>query len=74
MGANHLEIDWSGGTLKDLLSFLIQEKGPDLEKELRGEDGSFAYLVSINGKVKRDLSTPIEDGDEIFIFTPIGGG
>jgi acetyltransferase len=36
--------------------------------------GSFAYLVSVNGKIHRDLSTIIRDGDEIFFFTPLGGG
>ena len=74
MGGNKLEMDWSWGTLGDLLSSLIKQKGPELENELTGEDGSFAYLVSINGRIKRDLSTPIQDGDEIFFFTPLGGG
>jgi len=74
MGGNKLEMDWSGGTLGDLLSSLIKKNGPELEKEFTGEDGSFAYLVSINGRIKRDLSTPIQDGDEIFFFTPLGGG
>ncbi len=74
IGGTKLEMDWSGGTLGDLVSSLIKQRGPELEKELKGEDGSFAYLVSINGRIKRDLSTPIQDGDEIFFFTPLGGG
>ncbi len=45
-----------------------------MEKELKGEDGSLAYIVSINGKIGRDLSTPVPDGAEIFFFTPLGGG
>jgi hypothetical protein len=40
---------------------------------VHAEDGSFAYLVSINGKIHRDLTTPIPDGDDIY-FTPMGGG
>ncbi len=74
MGGPKIEMEWSGGTLEDLIRFLIQKGGPELEKELKGEDGSFAYIVSINGKVGRELSTPIPDGAEVFFFTPLGGG
>ncbi|MDO9349951.1 MAG: MoaD/ThiS family protein [Deltaproteobacteria bacterium] len=74
IGGSKIEMEWSEGTLGDLISSLIEKRGPELEKELKGEDGSFPYLVSINGRIKRDLSTPIQDGDEIFFFTPLGGG
>ena len=74
MGGTKIEMEWSGGTLEDLIQSLIQKGGPELEKELKGEDGSFAYIVSINGKIRRELSTPIPDGAEIFFFTPLGGG
>ncbi len=53
---------------------LVKKGGQELEKELIGENGSFAYIVSINGKVGRELSTPIPDGAEVFFFTPLGGG
>jgi MoaD family protein len=74
IGNSKIEIEWSGGTLEDLIHYLAKKKGPELEKELKGEDGSLAYLFSINGKIKRELSTVIQDGDEVFIFTPMGGG
>jgi len=74
IGGSKIEMEWSEGTLGDLISSLIEKRGPELEKELKGEDGAFPYLVSINGRIKRDLSTPIQDGDEIFFFTPLGGG
>ncbi len=74
MGGTKIEVEWSGGTLEDLILFLIKKVGPELEKELKGEDGSFAYIVSINGKIRRELSTPIPDGAEVFFFTPLGGG
>lgn len=74
MGGTKIEVEWSGGTLEDLIHFLIKKGGPELEKELKGEDGSFAYIVSINGKIRRELSTPIPDGAEVFFFTPLGGG
>ena len=74
MGGTKIEVEWSGGTLEDLILFLIKKVGPELENELKGEDGSFAYIVSINGKIRRELSTSIPDGAEVFFFTPLGGG
>jgi molybdopterin converting factor small subunit len=74
LGEGKIELIWPGGTLEDLVHLLIDRKGHGIEKELKAEDGSFAYLVSINGKVHRDLTTPIQDGDDIFFFTPMGGG
>ena len=74
LGHNKVEMDWAGGTLEDLIHILVEKMGAEVERELKGEDGVFAYLVSINGKIHRELSTPIQDGDEIFFFTPLGGG
>lgn len=74
IGHGKIEMEWPGGTLGDLIRSLIEKSGPDVKKELIEDDGSFAYVVSINGKIHRDLSTPVQDGDEVFFFTPIGGG
>lgn len=74
IGQGKIEMEWPGGTLGDLIRTLIEKSGPELKKELIEEDGSFTYVVSINGKIHRDLSTPVQDGDEVFFFTPIGGG
>lgn len=68
IGNGKIEIEWSGGTLEDLIHYLAEKKGPELEKELKGEDGALAYLVSINGKIQRELSTAIQDGDEVFFL------
>ena len=74
LGEGKFELAWPGGTLGDLVHLLIEQRGHEVEKELKAEDGSFAYLVSINGKIHRDPTTPIRDGDDIFFFTPMGGG
>jgi molybdopterin converting factor small subunit len=74
LGGSKTEVEWAGGTLKDLILALVKKGGPELDKELKGEDGSLAYIVSINGKIGRELSTPIPDGAEVFFFTPLGGG
>ena len=75
IGSTSIQIEWPGGTLEDLVRHLAGAKWANLEKELRGEeDGSPAYLFSVNGQVHRELSTIIQDGDEVFIFAPMGGG
>ena len=74
IGSGKIEIGWRGRTLEDLIQSLVERYGPEVEKELRNEDGSFAYIVSINGRVERDLSASVQDGDELFFFTPMGGG
>lgn len=74
LGQTKVEMEWAGGNLGDLIHLLVEKRGTEVERELKGEDGSIAYLVSINGKIHRELSTPIRDGDEIFFFTPLGGG
>jgi sulfur carrier protein ThiS len=46
-------------TLKDLLTML----GIDIK-----------VICSINGQVEQDLSTPLQEGDEVRIFRPSAGG
>jgi molybdopterin converting factor small subunit len=74
LGNGRIEIDWPGGTLEDLILCLAGRTRSGLEKELRSEDGSLAYLFSVNGKIFREPSAAIHDGDEVFIFAPMGGG
>ena len=74
IGGKSIELDWPGGTLHDLIRFLIERGGPEMEEELKNKDGNLDYLVSINGKIEKALSTTINDSDEIFFYTPIGGG
>lgn len=74
MGGTKVEMEWPGGTLEDLIHALIEKAGLGIEKELKNEEGALAYIVSVNGKIERKLSTAIHDGDEIFFFTPLGGG
>ncbi len=74
IGNGKIRMEWAGGTVEDLVRHLIERAGPEVERELKGEDGSFDYVVSINGKVQRDFSVQIQDGDEIVFFLPMGGG
>ena len=74
IGSGKLQIEWAEGTVEELIRHLIERTGPEVERELKGEEGSFDYVVSINGKVQRDFSIQIQDGDEIVFFLPMGGG
>lgn len=31
-------------------------------------------LVSLNGKIERDFERVLQDGDEVQLFRPVGGG
>jgi molybdopterin converting factor small subunit len=74
IGGARIELDWTGGTLKDLIRHLAETRWSELESELKEADGELSYLFSVNGKVQRQLSTVIRDGDVVFIFAPVGGG
>jgi len=74
IGKRRLEVEWPGGTLAELIRYLHEKTGTDVEKALRGDDGSLAYVVSVNGKIQKELSALIHDGDEISFLLPIGGG
>ncbi len=51
----------------------FEKEGVKVEKESMAKDGSFAYIVSINGKIHRDLSSHSGWRWGLF-FTPLGGG
>ncbi|UCE74446.1 MAG: MoaD family protein [Methanomassiliicoccales archaeon] len=52
---------------------------PDLKKELFNEQGEVTFSVNIfvNDKpisALEDVNTRLDEGDEILIFMPVGGG
>ena len=57
-GRTTLELP-EGSTLNDLLDRL---------------DIQILALCSINNRLEYDLTTQLKDGDEVYIFRPIGGG
>ncbi len=74
IGKRRIEIEWPGGTLEELIRYLHEKTGADIESEVKEADGSLAYVVTLNGEIQRSLSVPIQDGDEISFLLPIGGG
>jgi sulfur carrier protein ThiS len=57
-GRTTLELP-EGSTLTDLLNKL---------------DIKITAICSINNQLEYDLTTQLKDGDEVYIFRPVGGG
>jgi molybdopterin converting factor small subunit len=74
IGNKRIEIEWPGGTLEELIRYLHEKTGANIEGEVLEADGSLAYVVTVNGEIQRTLSASIQDGDEISFLLPIGGG
>ena len=67
-----------GDTVGKALADLVQ-RYPQLQKELFGDDGQLLNRVHVflNGRDVRylqGLDTVIQEGDEMRIFPPVGGG
>lgn len=37
-------------------------------------DPATIHVVMVNGTMQRDLSHPLEDGDQLTVLAPVGGG
>ncbi len=74
IGNKKIEVEWHGGTLEELIRYLQEETGANIEGEVKEADGSLAYVVTVNGEIQKKLSATVQDGDEISFLLPIGGG
>ena len=68
-----------GSSVGFLLAELVKRYGRALEEALFDADGHLAEYVKImvNGRdvdFLSGLDTELRDGDEVFIFPPVGGG
>lgn len=68
-----------GSSVGDLLARLVELYGRALGEALFDQDGGLAKYVKVmvNGRdidFLSGLSTKLKDGDEVFIFPPVGGG
>jgi MoaD family protein len=78
VGKKELHLDVEGETLDDLLKALV-EKHPKLKDELYSKKDALSDHVNVfvNDKPvtgKDEMSTKLNDGDEILLFIPISGG
>ena len=53
---------------------LEMPEGSTLTDLLNKFDIKITAICSINNQLEYDLTTQLKDGDEVYIFRPIGGG
>ena len=81
LGRGDIEITMKkGSTVKDVLSTLVETYGESLNAELFDSGGDlFPYIrLMVNGRdiafLEKKMETVLQEGDEILIFPPVGGG
>jgi len=69
-----------GSTVKDVLVTMVETYGEPLTAQLFDSGGElFPYIrLMVNGRdiafLENKMETALQDGDEILIFPPVGGG
>ena len=69
-----------GSTVKDVLITMVETYGEPLTAQLFDSGGElFPYIrLMVNGRdiafLENKMETALQDGDEILIFPPVGGG
>ncbi|MFB6218519.1 MAG: ubiquitin-like small modifier protein 1 [Halobacteriaceae archaeon] len=63
-----------GATVEEALDALLAAR-PELRERVV-EDGDLRETITVlrNGGTVRDLSAPVEDGDELALMPPVSGG
>jgi molybdopterin converting factor small subunit len=79
IGANEVQVVFSGTTLGELIDHLITEYGPMLRKALFDEHGNLDPLVQIlhNGEqwvLHDQLDLALHDGDKLVFLLMMAGG
>ena len=69
-----------GSTVKDVLIIMVETYGEPLTAQLFDSGGDlFPYIrLMVNGRdiafLENKMETALQDGDEILILPPVGGG
>lgn len=76
LGEKEIELDWKGGTIREMIVRLATQHDEAIRKELFDEDSELdrAYVIFLKGERVYDLSINIEDGDEVVITSMLAGG
>jgi molybdopterin synthase sulfur carrier subunit len=70
----------NGSTVKDLLGLMVETYGEPLAGKLFNSEGDlFPYIrIMVNGRdiafLENKMETALQNGDEILILPPVGGG
>ncbi len=69
-----------GSTVKDVIMTMVETYGKPLASELFDSENSlFPYIrLMVNGRdiafLEKKMETALQEGDEILILPPVGGG
>lgn len=79
IGRKELEVDFSGGTVHDLIEYLIERYGQEARQALHDEEGNLDPLVQVvlNGEewLSPDkLDTLLHEGDNLLFMMIMAGG
>lgn len=80
LGSGEVELELPEGcTVREALKALVEQHGKALAQALFGREGRLApgVKVMLNGRdidFLSGLETRLSDGDEVFLFPPVGGG
>lgn len=71
-----IRLEWNGGTLREMIINIAIRYDTAVLDELFDETGEMdrAYVLFVNGEMVDDLSSRIEDGDEVVINSMLAGG
>jgi MoaD family protein len=78
-GTPGLELELRNGSTVRAVLQLLRDQFNTAFRELvgEGEEALRRVTVFLNGEnilIKEGLETPVKDGDELYIFTPVAGG
>lgn len=76
LGTKNLEFKLNGQTLRDLVEALAKMDGKDFIEDVLTPQGRLAdgLKVFVNGISREDISTRIENGDDVVLFSVFDGG
>jgi len=79
IGKKKLQVDISGGTVKDAINELIKLYGKKVRDAFYDKDGNFDLMIQIalngNSFIHPDQhDTPLNEGDSLVFMLLLGGG
>lgn len=67
------ELEFEGETLDELVEFMCSKYGRKFRDRIEGSVDGPEVLFAVNGKIG-DENVVLNDGDEIIVSYPVGGG
>jgi MoaD family protein len=79
VGRKHLDFDFPGTTVGDLLDHLVKRYGKKARDAMYDENGALDPVIQIvvNGKdwlKEEHLDTPLKEGDQVVLMALLAGG